>query len=846
MIKKIIKWTCFLLAGILVLLIAASIIISSIFENKINGYLKNYLDAHLLTEISMTDMKFRLFKGFPNGTIEISDAVILSGRNFSPADFSDSFADTLLYANKLFLQFDLMRMIKKDYVLKKIEISKGTLNVLYDKKKHHNLDIWKSSGDSSAYSVQLKSLLLRDCKIQIQYLSEAFVLKGFSNRMHFKGDLTNGILSGQLKGNPYLKSVRSKDRLLANQVRLDLDMNLIYSKEKLDISDCKFRYNKASGTLDLNLENVPTQSIDLTIHMPSAGLDEIMSAIPGSTPLHTGKYSFSGKGKFFIVVKGSLTNRNHLLVKSGFELTRCAIKNNHSRVALTDINLKGTVSGTQRNNFRLELDSVYARLGKGSLHGVFSLNNLDAQNFRSRIVADLDLKAVKEFIQLDSINELKGNLISDITISGSLKDFSDSTLRKLHMIEQGSFTFKDASVSFKNIPVQIDGINGKAKWSESVTIDSLSLRLNETEILADGTITNLNAYLNRNGNLKANLNLSTDILNISKYLNNPSSSKSGSGYKSLSIIPPGISITAKLTANQFIAENFEAQNCLLNLSSIRDSLYVRSFYLKFPDGSIQGNGLLTINPGHIIAFACNAKPSKINIQQLFYAFNNFSQKFILDKNLKGLLDGNIQFYAQWDSTLKLIPASMNVQGDFRISNGELVQFDPMLKLSKYINVEELRHIRFKTLVNTISISNRAISIPEMDINSTAFNIKVSGTHNFDNHFEYHLRVLLSEVLFNKARKKKKDFDEFLVEDNKSEQAAIPLLFSGTPDNNTVKLDKRKVLNLGRNKSKEDLPEKKSNPGEFTFEDEASEKPAASTKNETKNNASDFDIEWEDE
>ena len=105
---------------------------------------------------------------------------------------------------------------------------------------------------------------------------------------------------------------------------------------------------------------------------------------------------------------------------------------------------------------------------------------------------------------------------------------------------------------------------------------------------------------------------------------------------------------------------------------------------------------------------CNAKPEKINIQQLFYAFNNFTQHFIVDKNIKGQLGGTLSFYAQWDSTLHLIPSSIKAMGDFQITNGELLNFEPMLKLSKYINVDELRHIRFKTLKNTIDISNRIV------------------------------------------------------------------------------------------------------------------------------------------
>ena len=67
--------------------------------------------------------------------------------------------------------------------------------------------------------------------------------------------------------------------------------------------------------------------------------------------------------------------------------------------------------------------------------------------------------------------------------------------------------------------------------------------------------------------------------------------------------------------------------------------------------------------------------------------------------------------------------------------------------------------------NEIYISDRMVTIPEMAIHSSAFNISVSGQQTFDNVFEYRLNVLLSEVLFNKARKRKKEIDEFLQEEN---------------------------------------------------------------------------------
>jgi len=177
-----------------------------------------------------------------------------------------------------------------------------------------------------------------------------------------------------------------------------------------------------------------------------------------------------------------------------------------------------------------------------------------------------------------------------------------------------------------------------------------------------------------------------------------------------------------------------------------------------------------------------------------------------------------------------------------------MQFEPMLKLSRYIDVEELRHIRFKTLENTIYIHNRLVTIPEMAIHSSAFNIRVSGQHAFDNQFDYRLDVLLSEVLFNKARKKKKEIDEFLIEETSEEQTTIPLIIAGTPDDFEVRFDRKKAFRLTRSNVKNSpansitLPDKQN--FQIEWEEPEDQQPVQNTESPNPN-PSDFEVEWED-
>jgi hypothetical protein len=138
----------------------------------------------------------------------------------------------------------------------------------------------------------------------------------------------------------------------------------------------------------------------------------------------------------------------------------------------------------------------------------------------------------------------------------------------------------------------------------------------------------------------------------------------------------------------------------------------------------------------------------------------------------------------------------------------------------------------------------------MDIHSSAFNISAAGQQTFDNLFEYRVNVLLSEVLFNKARKKKKEMDEFLIEDDSKSQTTIPLIIAGTPDDFYVKFDRKKAFSLTKHKPGESTVKKPDLPdaGNFKIEWEDAKKDPATVKksDELPKKQDDFKIEWDEE
>ena len=831
------------LFSVVMLVVITTSIISAIYEKALIRYLKGYLGEHLLTELTMDDVRFRFLKGFPNITIEISDVVLKSGANFSRNDFEGTFSDTLLQAKSMYLQFDLLKLAGKDYDLKKIEVSDGNLNVLYDYKGRNNLSIWKSAESTGkSYSVNLKNIELNNTNFRVILLDEQFALQALAQNLEFRGKMSANMLSGETNGKIKVRSLNSNQNALLNNASLELGLQLVYSSKHLRIPKANVKLNRAVAHVVCDYKGGRDKYIELTVDMPEFGLDELMSLIPYDTRFSTGDYSFSGNGKLHFTISGIPGNTNQLLIKSDFELNQGTARNTKTRTQIDNLTLKGIVSGTNARDFMLQIDTLNADIGKGFVQGSFLMNNLKNPRFRSNVHSMVDLKTLIEFINLDSL-EMSGRVYADFRMAGNFNGVKgDSAVRMLDYLQSGSFRFENAALAIKDAPFEFSRINGKAKWNQALILDSLNLIFNESTLMVSGTVQNLTGYLLKQNYLKSDLQISTDIISINRYLRKSDNSSA----KHYEIFPDRILLNAIIKSDHFVAGKFEATDVTIQLQAKKDSILMRQFAFRFPDGHITGNATISLDRQQKLTVRCTAQPQKINIQQLFYAFDNFAQHFILDKNIRGQLGGSISFVSAWDSALILMPKTITARGDFEITNGELFEFEPMMKLSKYIDLEELRHIKFKTLKNSIDISDRSVLIPEMAIQSSAFNIRVSGQHSFDNLFDYRLRVLLSEVLFNKARKKKKEIDEFLVEESAADHTTIPLIIAGTPDNFDVKFDRRKAFNLStRNKTNTSM-ETKLKPENNNIRVEW-EEPAKTEKKETttKSNPSDIVIEWDE-
>jgi hypothetical protein len=243
--------------------------------------------------------------------------------------------------------------------------------------------------------------------------------------------------------------------------------------------------------------------------------------------------------------------------------------------------------------------------------------------------------------------------------------------------------------------------------------------------------------------------------------------------------------------------SFSATNISGDMRMKNNLLSVDNLRFKALDGNIIST--LTYHPvadGYQLDI--NAGLHNIDMRRTLQEWNDFGQQTITSSNLKGRATAELKAKIYVSEEYNLVKDKLEVETDLAITGGELIGFAPLLAMSRFISVDELNHVRFDTLRNHLTIKDSRLVIPKMSVSSSILNVDVFGEHGFDLEMDYHVNLLLNEILRRKS-KKKKTFDGHEIIDNKG-KTRLYLWIRGKPDNLKVGFDKREV----RKKLKEDF------------------------------------------
>ncbi|HEV2353234.1 MAG TPA: AsmA-like C-terminal region-containing protein, partial [Puia sp.] len=229
-------------------------------------------------------------------------------------------------------------------------------------------------------------------------------------------------------------------------------------------------------------------------------------------------------------------------------------------------------------------------------------------------------------------------------------------------------------------------------------------------------------------------------------------------------------------------------------------LYLDTLDMNVAGGSISASGQFNGVDSHKVFRKSRINVEDVDVGKLMVKLDYLGQDYVINKNIRGSLSGQVDSYLQMTSDLTPMVAHSEARIDLEILNGSLVNFAPMHAVSGYFKDKNLNMIRFDTLRNTLTLKNGILSIPDMDINSSLGYMEISGQQSMDTHMEYYLRIplkLVTEAGFHKLFGKKREevnpdqVDAIEYRDKEKKVRFMNLKIVGTPDDYKVSLGKAK-------------------------------------------------------
>jgi hypothetical protein len=638
--------------------------------------------------------------------------------------------------------------------------------------------------------------------------------------------------------------------LKGKKIKTDLIFDIDNDSRKFNITKGDLIINNLSFTVEGNIKTVKNDnSIFLKIKAEKAKLKDFLKEIPPEYFKPLEDFESSGMFDFTAQIEGNVSKKQIPGVTFEFGLTKGKIKYLPTDFTLKDVSLKGSFNnGKLRNkrSFSLKISGFSSKTATGSLNGNLKIANFERPDISVDFNAAGKLTELKELFRIDTLNSVSGNVNIKMVFRNRLKSFSKFTIQDfLSSKTSGKLKISNVKLDFKQSLLGYKNFNGSFRFSNNdLIIENFSGDVSGSDFQMKGTFINILPYFFLpDKRFSVNADLKSSMLNFDELLQYKTQ---GSDTVYRIRIPENINISLGLNVKKLRFRKFKAQDISGKLIVRNKSIVVKYGSFSSMDGHTDIEGRIDgSNPAKLV-LTCDADIQKVDISKLFYEFGDFGQDNITYRKLKGKVTAKVFYESSFSNTLKIYPESVNTVGDITIENGELINYTPLFKLGRYLRNKNLKHIKFSTLKNQIAIRNKVIYIPEMEIKSSTLNLSLNGTHTFDNEIDYHIRILLSEILSQEKRKDiENEIEGIIIEDDNSGRTSLPIKMTGKASDPQISYDSkavRRIISSNMKREKENIKDvfRKEFGGKSNSSDD--DLPVIETGN---NGKEQFIIEWDE-
>lgn len=708
---------------------------------------------------------------FPSASLVFKDV-------YSPG-VNSSQTDTLIFAKRIYLEFDLWQTLFDQLTIDKVSLEDATIHLKQLNDGDNNYTVWSNDSANGASIFSLKDTELKNVQLSYWHQPSKVYVQNYIKNHRLKGAFTGESIELENSGEWVLDQLKVKDKDYIQEVSAAVSFILKRNSETLSLENGESIIDGLPINFSLNQSGTFTE---LQFNSEKLSLKEAYKLILNQNWISQNDIQLDGK----LDVSGTAKFGKKQSLESSFTLKQVKLKGQEVP-EIKSIDANGTYSLKNKRGL-LSIENYTANMASGNLYGNGSLTTEKHPLAKLSIAGELDFSEWLNLASIDTLENPQGKLSLNIHLEDRIKspsklqvqDLTKATINGKATLSDIGFTITGENKAVKNLRGSLTLKNHILKFQ------NLYFKRGKSDLYTDGELKNpLRSLLIADQPIQVKALIKSQEIQLEDFLFDL---KSDEDIHPLEVANR-LSLDLQIESDKLSFKKFKAKDLRGLISIKRSTITARNVQMKANSGSY--NTDFTIDPSHRLKASISL--TNVDIEQLFRSFENFGQDQLTNKNIDGTLSARFRVNGNILKDLGLASNTLVANGDFEIKNGEIKDYEPAKALSKYADIKELKHIKFSNLKQQITIQNEVISIPSTHIQSNVLNMDIEGTHSFSNQVNYSIRLKLGDVLFTKKKKQKRssEFDDYIVEKS-ADNPYIYIRMKGAANQPEISLDKGSI------------------------------------------------------
>jgi len=782
---RLIKRVLFFSFITVAILLLAGTVSTYLYQDKIIQHLVREANKNINTPIHVGEIDISIWEEFPLIAVSFKDVVVGESYKVNPG--------VLAKAQYVYFAFNAIDLLQDNYIIKRVIIDGGEINLEKNSIGEINYNIVDKSERSEGIELDLDKIKIINTKFSYSNLVNNQELSLQLKDIRSTIKLIKDYYSFNIKGDLVSERIGfGKDNYLENKdVKITSRITFNNHDKLLKVESSNLNINHGSFSVTGDYMIGRPDSINISIAGTNSDIHTILSLFPNRFEDKFSEYTSEGDVYFSANLSGPLSKLQSpaITVEFGFDNTLLINKKLNARIK--EATFDGYFKSSELSDLskaELHIKNINGKFDDKEFSGSLLLENFLDPYLEFDLVGNFEIDKLFEFYPVQEISQSKGLINLSLNFEGKIADLQKSANKdKIKISGEIGMNNIDLVLSKNQLPIY--SLNGNLLFNNhDIALDQVSGRLSDSDFLLNGFFRNMiNFALFENQPIGIEAKLSSDYLDLDQILSGNYGAAVTSEEYSFSI-SPNLFLNFDCDVKFLKFRRLKARNIKGTLKVKEQLALGKDFTAHAMGGDVKISGMVNARNANDIQVDTEAELDGINIDSLFFVFENFNQNFLVDKNLKGQIYASISTEMSFNNKLVLNSERLISDVTVSIKNGELNDFEPMKMLAKYVSDEsDLARLKFSELNNDIHIENKVIFLPQMEVSSNITTINLSGTHTFNQDIDYRVIAPLK-------RKKISDKDEAFgaIEDDGAGGAKIYLRIKGTTTDYKVTYDIQEV------------------------------------------------------